>query len=127
MAALAGYGGSVAVGANTVAQLGNWTADIDADMLETTKFLDAWKGYLAGLKSGTGKFNGRWDMTDTTGQLALQNALLGGTTVVLTFKVNATNAYTATAFIKAQANKAAVGGLVEVDFSATFTGAVTYA
>jgi len=126
MAALAGYGGSVKVGAVVVAQLGTWSADIDADMLDTTKFLDTWKNYLAGLKSGSGKFSGRWDMTDTTGQLALQNALLGGTTVALAFNTGA-NAYSATAFIKAQANKAAVNGLVEVDFTAQFTGAVTYA
>jgi hypothetical protein len=125
MAALAGYGGSVLIGAVTVAQLGTWSADIDADMLETTKFLDTWKGYIPGLKSGSGKFSGRWDMTDTTGQLALQNALLGGTSVALKFNTGA-NTYAGTAFIKAQSNKAAVNGLVEVDFSAQFSGAVTY-
>lgn len=125
MAALAGYGGSVKVGANTVAQLGEWSADIDAEMLETTAFAATWKTYIAGLKSGTGKFSGRWDMTDTTGQLALQNALLGGTTVSLVFGTG-TNTYTATAFVKAQTNKAAVNGLVEISFSATFTGAVTF-
>ena len=125
MAALAGYGGSVTVGAATVAQLGTWSADIDADMLEKTAFLETWKSYVPGLKSGSGKFSGRWDMTDTTGQLALQAALLGGTTVALAFNTGS-HTYAGTAFIKAQSNKAAVAGLVEVDFSAQFSGAITY-
>ncbi len=127
MAVNIGYLGKVMVGTATVAEIDQWSLDVDAKLLETTKFGDTWEGKIPGVKSWSGKASGRWDMSDTTGQKALQDALLGGTTVSLKLYTNATNSYSGTALVKAISTKAAVGGLIEVDFSFEGTGALTYA
>lgn len=125
--AIAGKGGKVVVGTATVAEVGEWSLDINSEMLETTKFLDDWKSFIAGLKDWSGSFSGRWDMTDTTGQKALQDAILGGTSVTLKLYVNGTNYYTGTAFISTESPSAGVDGLVEVSFDVQGSGALTYA
>lgn len=130
MAAIVGKGGNVQVGAVTVAELDDWTLDIDADTLEDTSFGDDWKTYLQGLKAWTGSLKGRWDVaTDTNGQGALQAAILGGTSVTLALNVDSTtpHGYSGTAFIK----KIAIGANVKdlITFQADFdgSGALTYA
>jgi hypothetical protein len=132
MATLAGNGGAVKLGVNTVAEIGEWSLEIDADMQDITAFLSggvSWKVFMATLRSWSGKFGGRLDQSDTLGQVALQAALLGGTTVSVSFftVVGGTpHSYVGTAFVKAQSPKATVGGMVEVEFSMQGSGALTY-
>lgn len=126
MAALAGTGGSVKLGSNTVAEIGEWSLDIGLDTNEVSAFGDSWKRFITGLKGWTGSATGRFDQTDTNGQVALQNALLNGTTVSIRLYVNATNYYSGTAYITQESPKASVGGTVDVDFSFTGTGALSY-
>jgi len=125
MAVNIGYNGKVMVGAATVAEIDQWSVDADAKLLDTTKFGDTWESKTPGLKSWSGKASGRWDMSDTTGQKALQDALLGGTSVTLKLYTNDTNYYSGTALVKAIGTKAAAGGLVDVDFSFEGTGALS--
>lgn len=126
MAALAGLSGSVKVGANTVAEIGDWSLDIGLDSHEVSAFGDSWKRYVAGLKGWSGSASGRWDMTDTNGQAALQGALLGGTTVSLKLYVDSTHYYSGTAYITGSTPAASVSGTVDVEFSFTGTGALSY-
>lgn len=127
MAAIAGYGGKVMVGANVVAEIEEWGLDIGAESLETTNFSsNGWKEFIAGLKEWSGSFSGNWDMSDLNGQKALQDALLGGTPVALYLYVNDTNYYSGTALIEGEAPKAAVGGKVEVEFNFKGTGSLSY-
>lgn len=126
MAALAGLSGSVKVGTNTVAEIAEWSLDIGLDTSDVSAFGDSWKRFVAGLRSWSGSATGRWDMTDTNGQVALQNAILNGTTVTLRLYVNGTNYYSGTAYITGGSESASVSGTVDVDFSFTGTGALSY-
>jgi len=126
MTAIAGYGGAVKIGSNTVAEMGEWDLSLDVNMLDTTAFGDAWKDQIPGIKSWNGKASGRWDMTDTTGQKAMQDALLGGTSVSIVLAVNGSHNYSGTAYIKNISPKATATGTVDCDFSFEGTGALTY-
>lgn len=129
MATVVGKSGHVAIGANTVAELKEWTLEVDAAMLDDTTFGATWKSFLPGILDGKGSLKGNWDVaTDTNGQAALQAAILGGTVLTsLTLNVDGTNAYTCNAYL----SKLQVDSKVEsiVAFTADFqaNGAVTYA
>jgi len=121
-----GYNGSFKVAAAAANEIGDWELSIDAAMLDVTKLGDAWKDMLAGIKSWNGKAGGRWDMTDTNGQLALQSALTGGTSVTLNLYVSATHFYSGTAWIKAIQIKDQVEQAVDITFTFDGTGPLTY-
>lgn len=126
--AISGKSGGVYLGVNKVAEITNWSLDIEADMLESTNFdSSGWRQYVAGLKGWSGSFEGEWKMSDTTGQKALQDALLGGTTVSIKLDVNGTNNYTGTAYISTQGVETPVDDLVTVNFDYQGSGALTYA
>lgn len=126
MTAIAGYGGSLKIGSNSMAEIGDWSLSIDAAMLDVTKLGDAWKDMIPGLKSWSGKGTGRWDMTDTNGQVAVQTALLGGTTVTINLYTNGTHFYGGTAYVKQISIKDAVNAAVDFDFSFEGTAALSY-
>jgi len=126
MAAIAGKDGSVKVGANTVAETTNWTLNINADLLDTTAHGDDWRERIEGLKDWSATVEASWDMTDTTGQKALQDAILGGTTVTLNLYVNSSNYYSGTAYISRITVGTPVADRVTVTFEATGTGALSY-
>src|SRR5712692_5272109 len=99
--ALVGKVCKVQVGANTVAELDEWSYNPTADVIEKTPFLATSKTHLVGLMDGSGSFKGRLDMTDTNGQVALRNAMLAGTQVTLNLFTGATHKFSGPAFIKA--------------------------
>ncbi len=126
MAVFTGYGGKVMVGTATVAELSEWDLDISLDTEQTNAFQDQWKEYTPTLKEWSGKASGRWDMTDTTGQKALQDAMLGGTTVTIKLYIDNTKNYSGTAIIDKISIKTSAEGVAEVDFSFKGSGALTY-
>lgn len=127
MAVYTGYGGSVKVGTNTVAELGEWSLDINADTQDTTSLgSTGWRSYVVTLKNWSGSASGRWDMTDTNGQKALQDALLGGTTVTLNLYIDSTKRYSGTAVITKVSVSTSADGVAEVSFDFQGTGALTY-
>jgi predicted secreted protein len=126
--AIAGKGGGVYLGVNKVAEVKSWKLDIEADMLETTNFdTNGWKTYLAGLKQWSGSFDYEWKVsTDTTGQKALQDALLGGTSLSIKLDVNGTNNYTGNAFVKTESIETPVDDVISGSFDFQGTAALTY-
>lgn len=126
MTALAGTGGAFKVSTNTVAEIDKWSLDIGAELLEVQAFGDSWKEKIAGLKEWSCSGEGRWDMTDTAGQKALQDALLGGTTVAVRLYVDSDTYYSGNAFVKQISPGAELGGTVDVSFQLEGTGALTY-
>lgn len=127
MATLIGYAGKVMVASATAAELSNWKMDLSADMADVTVFsTTGWKSSLAGLKEWSGSAEGNFDMSDTTGQLALQNALLNGTSVALKLYVDSTHYYAGTAYVKKVAPEAAVDDVVKISFDFQGSGALTY-
>src|SRR6266516_3462238 len=116
MAQFAGKGGAVKVGANTVNEIDEWDLTINADLNEITKFLDAGKGFLPGVYEWNGKFKGRYDSTDTNGQLALLNAILAGTQIAINLFIDGTKKWAGNIYLKTINPKAAVSDNVLVDY-----------
>jgi predicted secreted protein len=132
MAAVAGYGGKVMVGANAVAQVRNWNADIQREEIDATHMNDGvggWRSYISGLGSGTGSMDVNWNMSDTNGQLVLQNAVLTPpeTAPVVKLYTNSSNYYTGSIIVTSVNVSVGTDGLAEATVNFRFTGAVTYA
>lgn len=125
MAGIAGNAGSAKIGTSIILELSEWSADIERAIEDDTEFGDTWEASVATIGKGGGSLKGRWG-ADGTQQGALQTAVLNGTTVALRLYVNASNYYSGTAYITKLGPSATVKGLVEVEFSFQFTGAVTY-
>lgn len=127
MATLIGYAGKVSLAANTVAELSSWKLDLSADMADTTIFsTTGWKSSVPGLKEWSGSAEGNFDLSDTNGQLALQNALLNGTSVALRLYVDGTKYYSGTAYVKKIAPEAAIDDVVKIAFDFQGSGALSY-
>jgi predicted secreted protein len=125
MAVLAGNAGSFKLAANTVAEIDTWTLDVSTGLEETQSFGDTWKERTATIKEWSGTAAGRYDKTDTNGHVALNTALLGGTTASARFYIDGTNYYSGTAFVQAAINTTE-NGLVTVSYTFTGTGALSY-
>jgi predicted secreted protein len=88
-----------------------------------------WRSYISGLGSGTGSMDVNWDMSDTNGQLVLQNAVLTppGTAPVVKLYTNSLNYYTGSIIVTSVNVSVGTDGLAEATVNFRFTGAVTYA
>jgi predicted secreted protein len=88
--AITGIGGAVKLGANKVAEIGNWTLDLGADNIDVTSFdSNGWKEFLAGLKEWSGSFEGNYKNDDTNGQKAIIGAWLASQSLEITLEVTA--------------------------------------
>lgn len=129
MAALHGKGGLVKVASATVAEIDDWSLDVDRDTHDTTKFAAGtlpWKTFAAGLVGASAKFNGRLDMTDTNGQLALWNSMTSDTPLSLSLYLDATHNFAFSAIVEKFGAKAPIKEMETVDWTVKITGAVTY-
>lgn len=126
--AIAGKAGKVMIAAATVAKVSSWSLDISSDMLDDTALGDSWKGFISGLNEWSGSLDCKFAVhTDTTGQKALQDAILGGTSVAIKLYVNATNYYSGTAFLSGMSPEDPVDDVVTISFDFQGSGALTYA
>ena len=130
MAVVRGYGGDVKVGENSVAEVRNWNADIQREELDATHMDpsgDGWREYDTGLGSGTGSMDVNWDMTDTTGQKALQNAVLNPPATPPTIKLCiGANHYSGSIIVTNVSPSVGVDGLAEATINFRFTGAISF-
>ena|SRR5258708_39883367 len=126
MTASVGFNGALKIGANVVAEIGEWTLTADSAMHDVTKLGDGWKDQIQGIRTWSGKGVGRWDMTDVNGQVAVQNAYMNATTLVVNLVPIVGHVYTGTVYIKNLNIKDPVGGTVDFDFSFDGTAALTY-
>jgi hypothetical protein len=128
--AVAGYGGNVKIGANTVANVKQWELPLAADLYDTSTLGNQWKTYTAGLLGSDAKIDVFLDLTDTNGQVAIQTAMLGGTTVSLTLTTSnsggaTAHTYVGNAYVKGIDIKDPVNAPEEASLTLTFTGAIT--
>ena len=130
MAVVRGYGGDVKVGENSVAEVRNWNADIQREELDATHMDpsgDGWREYKTGLGSGTGSMDVNWDMTDTTGQKALQSAVLNPPATPPTIKLCiGANHYSGSIIVTNVSPSVGVDGLAEATINFRFTGAISF-
>lgn len=71
MAKVVGRDGVVKIGANTVAEVVDFSLDETADVIDATNLGSQNMEYVAGDISGTGSINCHWDKADSTGQGAM--------------------------------------------------------
>lgn len=130
MAATAGYNGQLKIGANTVAQVSEVSFDLENNMEDVSVMGDRASDFLPTLYKGSLKAKVFYDLTDTTGQLAIQNAFFGATTLTMTFSPagGATNTtYSVTCYVAKLGIADSVGKVVEQDIELQPTGAITAA
>jgi len=128
MAILAGWGGSVKIETNAVAELDNWSVDIKRKLGDSSAFGDEWDKRSPLTAGWTAKASGRLDEADTNGQVALQTHILGTSSASLTLDllVDATHKYYGEAFLTGMTVNTVRDGFVEVDFSFEGDGALAY-
>ena len=129
MAALHGKNASVQVASATVAEIDEWQLDLDRTSHDTTKFGLAglpWKTFAVGLVGAKVKFQGRLDMTDTNGQVALFNSLTSDTSLTLTLALSSSHNFSFSAFVEKMSSKAPIKDMDTVSWDMVVTGAVTY-
>ena len=118
--AICGNGGSVLVSTHEVSEISDWNLTIERSPTEVP-LMDTSMNYLVCTPvKYSGTFSANWYMDDTVGQLALQSACEGGTTVTLHLSVDGTDEYTGAAYITQTAITAPYNGIVSVSF--TFQG-----
>ena len=127
MANHAGKEGTVTIGANTIAEVKEWSveesgATTDSSSLDNT---NNWDTHQHTRKSWTSDIKCFWDETDTTGQ----GAMTIGASVELKLYPEGSAAtatyYEGTATVTSISRSAAFDGMVEADFSCTGNGALT--
>ena len=97
MATYVGRLAKVTIGTVKIAEMGTWSLDgITMDMIDDSEFGDTFKTFAMGMGDyGTISFSGWWDMSDSTGQKALESAQLNVVKLTsLRFYVNNTSYYT---------------------------------
>lgn len=121
-----GSEGVVKIGANTVAEVRDWSISETADVIEDTAMGDSARTKQPGLTSASGSINCYWDETDTTGQ----GAMTAGAEVTLNlYPEGATSGDTyasCSAIITTVDKTASFDGMVEQSFSFEANGAVTW-
>ena len=104
MATHTGVEGVVKVSTNTVAEVVAFSLSVESELIDQVKLGDTFRSYKAGTRQWSGEITCHWDETDTSGQQALQTAILNGSSVTLNlYPEGATSAdsyYTGTAFLK---------------------------
>lgn len=120
-----GSEGYVKVGANTVAEVRDWSLTISSDTVEDSTMGDSARTYKPTLTSATGSISAYWDETDTTGQ----GAMTAGSEVTLALYPEGDESgdtyYTMSAIITEEGASAAFDGMVEASYSFQANGAVT--
>lgn len=129
--AVAGYGGECKIGANVVANVKQWELPLAADLYDTSTLGSQWKAYTPGLIGSDAKIDVFLDLTDTNGQVAIQTAILNGTSVTLNLLTSTAggatqHTYSGTAFVKGIDIKDPVNAPEEASLTLTFSGAISY-
>ena len=124
MAVHKGSEGSVAVGANTVAEVTGFSFDETADTIETTALSNSGRSYVADYVTFSGTIDCMWDETDTNGQ----EAMTVGSSVTLNLYPEGSSAgtyYYGTAIITSISRANAMGSVVTASFSFQGTNVLT--
>jgi hypothetical protein len=128
--ALAGKDTTLWVGASPAKVLGIESVNVGAatDKIKTTSLGDSWDTFIAGIKTGDEiNATGHFEVSDTTGQIALRTAWLAGTAIACEVRNGATVPKVAfSAMIAGFSTGAALTGPVTVSIKIQPSGAFTY-
>lgn len=131
MTAISGKGGQVRLGANVVADVQEWSADIEKDLLDSTAMGgDGWKTATPGLKGGSGSLSMSFNLGDTNGQKALQDSFWNDTLLAVSLDTTDTGTnrtYSGNIWVQKLSPDTKVDDRVTFDIDFQFDGAVTFA
>ena len=122
MAVLKGYAGNIKEGGTAIGEMGEWSLDVSADIVDTSAFGDEWKKKTATQKDWSGSCSGRLDPADGG-----QGALTIGSEVDMEFYTDATHKYSGSAIVESISRSAVVNGVLEVTFNFSGNGVLSYA
>jgi hypothetical protein len=128
MSTFVGTSGNVKVGASPtpVAEMDQWELTVVDNLNKITKFGQAWKTQTSGIREWSGKFGGRWDMTDVNGQATLQTVMTGTPALVqVELDIDGTHHYSGSVWIKQIQIKQVVEGVATADFDFDGDGTLT--
>lgn len=119
-----GSEGLVKIGANTIAELDEWSVDETADTIDDSELSDTAKTFVADMTSWVASITCKWDETDTTGQ----GAMTIGSEVSIVFypegDVSTDVTRTGTAIITGKSQSGSKGSMVMQSFSLQGNGAL---
>jgi len=132
MGAIAAYQSLLKISTNTVAQVAEVDADFENQMEEVTVMGNRARQYLPTVYKGTIKAKVYYDMTDTNGQLAMQQAFFASPPTLLTMTFSPANSatnttYSLTCYVAKLAIKSPVDKVVTDDVELQPTSAITFA
>lgn len=110
----------------TMAEINDAGPSISADNQDVTVFGDDWMDRIQGLKDGSWSLGGFYDPTDTTGQMAILNALLNDTAIYIqVFPGGGTAGFQQQVKVATFEVSDAVDGVCEVSIDLEGAGALT--
>lgn len=111
-----------------IASITDWSCQLDAENYECTSLGMDWRTYIPGLRGWQGRVTGFYNLvTDTTGQLQLFNALVGGNSVALQMQTAAGGGYfEGTANITQCSVADSVKALITIDFNYVGNGSLQH-
>ena len=134
MATYVGKDAAFKVGTDTVSEMTDWSIEITADVIREDVFGSTWaKKHGLSATDWSATVNGLVDLTDTDGQVVLENAVISGTKLTtLRFYVDGTNYYTsdtdtdaaAGAYVTSYSPGTAQGDVARVSISIEGTGPI---
>jgi hypothetical protein len=122
-----GSEGTVHVGTTAIAELRGWELSESMEPIDDTVLADTARTFQSGLNGWSGSASAFWDETDTNGQEALT---IGASVTIKFYPEGATlgdTFYTGTTLVTGITRRAAINGMVEVDFTFQGTGALSEA
>lgn len=125
MAVLLGRAGKVMVASATVAEIDEWTVQTTPEIKDVFAFGDTTKRKQPTILEWSGTFKGKFDNTDTNGQLALITAGLAMSSVAIKLYVDGTHYWSGTAYL-GLAQDAKADDFVNASYTLTGSGALTY-
>lgn len=108
----------------TVADLNNGSLSINGEMIDISVFAATWKAIIQGLKSAAFSWSGFRNASDTTGQIAIQNALINDSELWLQFLPDGSTGFKCQVKPGNITIGAEVNGAVATSGSAESTGAI---
>lgn len=132
--AFAGKGGKfqfdVAGTPTEVADLREWSLNIDRDLFEISTFgSSGWREFQQNLNGAQGSIAGYWNVQSSSSMKTIQDNILNqsaAATAEFWIDSTDTNGYTAEVFVTSLSPAAAVDGIVAFSADLTVTGAVSY-
>lgn len=125
MAIHKGSEGLIKVGANTVAEVKNYSVEETGDTVETTSLGDSARTFTSTLTSWTASVDAFWDETDSTGQGALT---IGAEVTLNVYPEGADTGdtyYAGSAIVTGVSISGSFDGTVDASISLQGTGALT--